>query len=346
MKKTFFKSFFLYLSVFALSIAAVLNVNFNSSLTAYADIDRGSTHTIELDETEAVIKWAESYEGKSYFHDGNGALIDAYFNCTAFVRNAYWCNGFSRIATRNARTWGNSWTYSTNLDEVPPRGAITFYDYWKNGINYGHMGISLGDGNVIHATKTVTISDYKCSNFTNIYYTGWGTWRNYNLRTEDEALTTDGCFVPSYNPGTNGSAASFAMSYNRLTGKYITEEEALSVNTSGSANIRWSSVENAYGVKDDVTKMKNKTADEKKALIADIVRNSKSGLILQINANSADGTRFLFCSHTDENNELYFLNPFSPLGGVYYTLDQYCYNNDLTLSITWDRIDTVWTYSI
>ena len=47
---------------------------------------------------------------------------------------------------------------------VPERGAFVFYDCLcpgENGpVNWGHCGVSLGDGRVIHAWDTVRVDDY------------------------------------------------------------------------------------------------------------------------------------------------------------------------------------------
>jgi cell wall-associated NlpC family hydrolase len=47
----------------------------------------------------------------------------------------------------------------------PERGAFVFYDCICQGsegpVNWGHCGISLGDGRVIHAWDTVRINDYR-----------------------------------------------------------------------------------------------------------------------------------------------------------------------------------------
>ncbi len=47
---------------------------------------------------------------------------------------------------------------------VPERGAFVFYDCLctsENGpVNWGHCGVSLGDGRVIHAWDIVRIDDY------------------------------------------------------------------------------------------------------------------------------------------------------------------------------------------
>ena len=47
---------------------------------------------------------------------------------------------------------------------VPKRGAFVFYDCLcpseSGPINWGHCGVSLGDGRVIHAWDIVRIDDY------------------------------------------------------------------------------------------------------------------------------------------------------------------------------------------
>lgn len=49
--------------------------------------------------------------------------------------------------------------------DVPERGAFVFYDCLcpsENGpVNWGHCGICLGDGKVIHAWDVVRVDDYK-----------------------------------------------------------------------------------------------------------------------------------------------------------------------------------------
>ena len=48
---------------------------------------------------------------------------------------------------------------------VPERGAFVFYDCLCPGedgpVNWGHCGISLGDGQIIHAWDVVRIDDYQ-----------------------------------------------------------------------------------------------------------------------------------------------------------------------------------------
>ena len=51
-----------------------------------------------------------------------------------------------------------------NVDAPPPEGSLVFYD-WEGSLNgefrnWGHVGLMLADGNVIHAWDKVRIDDY------------------------------------------------------------------------------------------------------------------------------------------------------------------------------------------
>jgi len=51
------------------------------------------------------------------------------------------------------------------LQGIPERGAFVFYDCICLGpdgpVNWGHCGISLGEGRILHAWDTVRIDDYR-----------------------------------------------------------------------------------------------------------------------------------------------------------------------------------------
>jgi len=59
---------------------------------------------------------------------------------------------------------------------LPEKGAFVFYDCLCQGedgpVNWGHCGISLGDGNVIHSWDRVRIDDYKAIEALSAYGTG------------------------------------------------------------------------------------------------------------------------------------------------------------------------------
>jgi len=84
--------------------------------------------------------------------------------CLSFVEDALeQSNGIEIFGGDSAKE--SSLLYSDALQSgTPARGAFVFYDclcpYEAGLINWGHVGLSLGDGRVIHAWDVVRIDDY------------------------------------------------------------------------------------------------------------------------------------------------------------------------------------------
>jgi cell wall-associated NlpC family hydrolase len=103
---------------------------------------------------ENAIKWAdEQVDSEAYP-----------FRCLAFVEDAYEIGNAIEIfggstAKESAEAYG---TQTSSL--IPPRGTFVFYDCWgtlfETYQNWGHVGLSLGDGQVIHAWDKVRIDHY------------------------------------------------------------------------------------------------------------------------------------------------------------------------------------------
>lgn len=103
---------------------------------------------------EKTIKWALAQLGSDTYT----------FRCLAFVEDAY------EIANR-VEIFGGS-TARESAEEygvqkeplTPPIGAFVFYDMsgtlFDTYKNWGHVGLSLGDGRVIHAWDKVRIDGY------------------------------------------------------------------------------------------------------------------------------------------------------------------------------------------
>ena len=162
-----------------LFLSVLLLVNISSTFLA---VKAGATSELTDTQIEAALEWASEYMlGRTTFDDGDSV----HYWCTRFVRDAFYEGGLPYRDLRNAKTWANMWTTSNNLSEIPPRGALTFYDYWAtlDGVydNYGHVAISLGDGRVVHAVSSVKIENYNLSNYSNLEYIGWGVWDGYTL---------------------------------------------------------------------------------------------------------------------------------------------------------------------
>ena len=123
-------------------------------------------------QVEKVISWALSKQGnKSY----------AYL-CQKFVADAY-SQVAPRVSKETAKQAANAWCTHPG-DKNPPRGATVYYNWYGkvDGVyaNYGHVGIALGDGRVIHAygNSGVVISN-KIDFMTG--YIGWGVNGGFTL---------------------------------------------------------------------------------------------------------------------------------------------------------------------
>lgn len=103
---------------------------------------------------ENMIRWAEEKLGERKYAGW----------CLSFIEDALEIsNGIEIFGGDSAKE--SAELYSDAMrDGLPPRGAFVFYDCMcisQDGpVNWGHCGISLGDGKVIHAWDVVRIDDY------------------------------------------------------------------------------------------------------------------------------------------------------------------------------------------
>ena len=89
-----------------------------------------------------------------------------------FVNDAYE-RGARAIAVRyrTAKQAATALHASAHRGSNPPRGAYVFYDSWHGSADLGHVGISLGNGTMIHAygCAGVRITPIRIS----LHYIGW-----------------------------------------------------------------------------------------------------------------------------------------------------------------------------
>jgi cell wall-associated NlpC family hydrolase len=123
---------------------------------------------------EPAIQWALSQLGEKKY-----ALL-----CLGFVEDAYEKpNGINLDGYSFAKEAAEAYSALDDGD-LPPRGSWAFYDCYGTiegkYQNWGHVGLSLGDGKVIHAWDTVREDDYldvqKLSGgagWTSPVYIGW-----------------------------------------------------------------------------------------------------------------------------------------------------------------------------
>lgn len=98
-----------------------------------------------------AINWAKSRLGDTDYRG----------KCLAFVEDAYeQSNGVEIFGGDSARESADQYQ-AGNPDTLPPMGAFVFYacEGPVDGIhcNWGHMGLYMGDGEVIHAWDKVRI---------------------------------------------------------------------------------------------------------------------------------------------------------------------------------------------
>lgn len=140
---------------------------------------------ISSQDIEKAIEW-----GKAYLSKDASAF---YGLCAAFVFDCYHSGaGLNNSSYSTATAMGNA--LITNTDSNPPRGAFVFW-YDPNN-TAGHVALSLGDGNVIHAWGTVKESCVVVSPITKVNgwygtsnYRGWGApISGYKLETDTSTV--------------------------------------------------------------------------------------------------------------------------------------------------------------
>ena len=103
---------------------------------------------------ENMIHWAEDMLGETKYAGW----------CLSFIEDALEIsNGIEIFGGSSAKESAELYSDAMNTG-VPERGAFVFYDCIclseEGPVNWGHCGISYGDGRVIHAWDKIRIDDY------------------------------------------------------------------------------------------------------------------------------------------------------------------------------------------
>lgn len=168
---------------------------------------------------EQAIKWA--YEAQSGWHANPRVSSGTWKNwCLAFVSDAYKSSGvYLSRSYSTAQQAAN--VMVTNTDRNPPRGALVFYRW--NG--YGHVGISLGNGQIIHADYNgIKVTGLDLAGRT---YIGWGAWGSNEGRTISNSTNTSSGSNDLLKHGSevhiscNGKQLNLYGGYNYLGNKYV-----------------------------------------------------------------------------------------------------------------------------
>ena len=105
--------------------------------------------------SENAIGWAQTRIGSTRYP----------LRCLAFVEDAYeQSNSIEMFGGSCARESADEYAASQHGEPIPPVGAFVFYDCWGSlkgeYKNWGHVGLSVGEGQVIHAWDEVRQDDY------------------------------------------------------------------------------------------------------------------------------------------------------------------------------------------
>lgn len=124
--------------------------------------------------SDRAIQWAVNQLGSTGYP----------LRCLAFVEDAYELgNGIVLAGYSFAREAADAYNAAAQTS-IPPRGTFVFYDCWGtidgDHRNWGHVGLSLDEGCVIHAWDHVRIDDYlelqelsPAEGWTQPRYVGW-----------------------------------------------------------------------------------------------------------------------------------------------------------------------------
>ena len=106
------------------------------------------------------------------------------FKCLAFVEDAYEeSNNVEIFGGSTAKESADEYNASENAG-FPPPGAFVFYDasgtLFNEYKNYGHVGLHIGDGDVVHVWDRIRIDNYlelenlsSAPGWSNPKYIGW-----------------------------------------------------------------------------------------------------------------------------------------------------------------------------
>ena len=143
-----------------------------ASLLAGVTVSVSAESIITNESIENAIAYAYDVKNNNPWRFYDSEKKQTY--CAAFVWRCYYSGaGIGNSSYATAREMGDA--LITNTDANPPRGAFVFW-YDSNGpqTKAGHVGLSLGDGNVIHAYSDVKITSIATVNSSHYTYRGWG----------------------------------------------------------------------------------------------------------------------------------------------------------------------------
>jgi NlpC/P60 family len=110
------------------------------------DVENDGLGAGEGGRAEGAIAWALGRQGDPSYN----------FWCLKFVAHAFGANA-AGFPTAQAAANALGVRDRAAGPAAAPRGALVFFRYVYRGVSYGHVGISLGDGRMVHAVQTVRV---------------------------------------------------------------------------------------------------------------------------------------------------------------------------------------------
>jgi uncharacterized protein YraI len=134
--------------------------SYNSYIPGIGDCGSSGGGSTSIPGASSAISWARARVGSTAWEGW----------CERFVANAY---GRSTAGFASAKAhWNDAVARGrARTDRNPPAGALVFWNSWYQGVNYGHVGISLGSGNVIATSVYGRVGTTSLGHFAN--YLGW-----------------------------------------------------------------------------------------------------------------------------------------------------------------------------
>lgn len=184
--------------IFLLTIFIIIAVGIEGeNIKIKAQTDLKSVTPVSIFRIEAAIDWAENWK------ENNMGSIDYNEECLRFVQDAYEKGaGLPLYRYAYATLAGEKTKAKENKYEKIPRGALVYFD-WTGEVegeirNWGHVGLALGEGQMIHAHGTVKKGSIEKLNKIKGYdYIGWA-WPDFikikapgaNTRSESISVLT------------------------------------------------------------------------------------------------------------------------------------------------------------
>ena len=127
-----------------------------------------TTYCIEDLRIELAIAWSRTKKGSTEYYDP----IEDMSYCQRFVGDAYRDAGSPPTIYYSAKLAADALN-PKDTSYAPPRGAYVFYEWEYQGEALGHVGLSVGGGNIIHVAYNKPIRENHYKDVMGLDYIGW-----------------------------------------------------------------------------------------------------------------------------------------------------------------------------